>query len=77
VLPHKFISYLQRLANVKLDKYYAKFVELLKKLNVNIHFTVVVIQMPTYVKFLKDILSNRRKLDNGDLDQEGRRNSDE
>jgi hypothetical protein len=36
---------------------------LLKKLNVNILFTDVVTQMPTYAKFLKDILSNRRKLD--------------
>jgi hypothetical protein len=37
--------------------------KLLKKLNVNIPFTNVVTQMPTYAKFLKDILSNRRKLD--------------
>jgi Aspartyl protease len=48
---------------MKLDKQYVRFVELLKKLNVNIPFTDVVTQMPTYAKFLKDILSNRRKLD--------------
>jgi 16S rRNA G527 N7-methylase RsmG len=48
---------------MKLDKQYARFVELLKKLNVNIPFTNVVTQMPTYANFLKDILSNRRKLD--------------
>jgi hypothetical protein len=63
VPPHRFISYPQRLANTKLDKQYAKFVELLKKLNVNIPFTDVVTQMSTYAKFLKDVLSNRRKLD--------------
>jgi hypothetical protein len=63
VPPHRFISYPQRLANTKLDKQYARFVELLKKLNVNIPFTDVVTQMLTYAKFLKDILSNRRKLD--------------
>jgi 16S rRNA G527 N7-methylase RsmG len=62
VPPHRFIPYPQRLANTKLDKQYARFVELLKKLNVNILFTDVVTQMPTYVKFLKDILSNMRKL---------------
>jgi hypothetical protein len=61
--PHKFIPYPQRLANTKLDKQYDRFVELLKKLNVNIIFTDVVTQMPIYAKFLKDILSNRRKLD--------------
>jgi hypothetical protein len=32
-------------------------------LNVNILFTDVVTQMPTYAKFLKDSLFNRRKLD--------------
>jgi gag-polyprotein putative aspartyl protease len=63
VPPHRFIPYPQRLANMKLDKQYARFVELLKKLNVNIPFTDVVTQIPTYAKFLKDILSNRRKLD--------------
>jgi glutaredoxin-related protein len=63
VPPHRFIPYPQRLANTELDKQYARFVELLKKLNVNILFTDVVTQMPTYAKFLKDILSNRRKLD--------------
>jgi glutaredoxin-related protein len=60
---HRFIPYPQRLTNTKFDKQYASFVELLKKLNVNISFTDVVTQMPTYAKFLKDILSNRRKLD--------------
>jgi 16S rRNA G527 N7-methylase RsmG len=63
VPPHRFIPYLQRLANKKLDKQCARFVELLKKLNVNILFTNVVTQIRTYVKKLKDILSNRRKLD--------------
>jgi glutaredoxin-related protein len=62
VPPHRFIPYPQRHANTKLDKQYARFVELLKKLNVNIPFTDVVTQMPTYANFLKDILSNRRKL---------------
>jgi hypothetical protein len=63
VPPHRFIPYPQRLANTKLDKQYAWFLELLKKLNVNIPFTDVVTQMSTYAKFLKDILSNKRKLD--------------
>jgi hypothetical protein len=63
VPPHRFIPYPQRLANTKLDKQYVRFVELLKKLNVNIPFTDVVTKMPTYAKFLKDILSNGRKLD--------------
>jgi hypothetical protein len=63
VPPHRFIPYPQRLVNTKLDKQYTRFLELFKKLNVNILFTDVVTQMPTYAKFLKDILSNKRKLD--------------
>jgi hypothetical protein len=37
--------------------------ELLKQLNVNILFTDVVTQMPTYAKIFKEILSNRIKLE--------------
>jgi hypothetical protein len=48
VPPYRFISYPERLANTKLD---------------NISFIIVVTQMPIYAKFLKDILSNMRKLD--------------
>jgi hypothetical protein len=36
VPPHRFIHCPQKLANTKLDKQYTRFVELLKKLNVNI-----------------------------------------
>jgi hypothetical protein len=35
----------------------------MKKLNVNIPFTNVVIQMSTYAKFLKDILFNKKKFE--------------
>jgi hypothetical protein len=56
VPPHRFIPYPQRLANTKLDKQYAKFIELLKKLNVNIPFTDVVTQMPTYAKVFERYL---------------------
>jgi hypothetical protein len=32
-------------------------------LQINIHFADALEQMPSYVKFLKDILSNKRKLE--------------
>jgi len=42
---------------------FAKFLEVFKKLHINIPFAEALAQMPTYVKFLKDLLSNKRKLE--------------
>ncbi|KAK4708648.1 hypothetical protein R3W88_029573 [Solanum pinnatisectum] len=47
----------------KLDKCFGKFLEMLKQLHMNIPFTEVVTQMPAYAKFLKEILSSKRKLE--------------
>nr|XP_009621545.1 uncharacterized protein LOC104113148 [Nicotiana tomentosiformis] len=47
----------------KLDKCFGRFLEMLKKLYVNIPFTEVLTQMPVYAKFLKEILSSKRKLE--------------
>ena len=45
---------------------FKKFVELLKQLNITIPFTEAITQMPSYAKFLKEILSNKKKIeDNG------------
>ncbi|XP_020263244.1 uncharacterized protein LOC109839226 [Asparagus officinalis] len=53
----------QRLATAKLEKQFGKFLEILKKLHINIPFTEAISQMPSYAKFLKEILSNKRKLE--------------
>jgi hypothetical protein len=63
VPPHRFVPFPERLVKTKLDKQYGKFVELLKQLNVNMPFTDIMTQMPTYAKNFKEILSNRRKLE--------------
>ncbi|KAJ9129000.1 hypothetical protein P3X46_034241 [Hevea brasiliensis] len=52
----------QRFQKVKLDKQFGKFLEVLKSLHVTIPFTDALAQMPSYAKFLKDILSNKKKL---------------
>ncbi|XP_022869597.1 uncharacterized protein K02A2.6-like [Olea europaea var. sylvestris] len=57
------ISFPQRLQKKKLDKQFAKFAEIFKKLHINISFADAVAQMPSYAKFLKEILSNKRKLE--------------
>jgi len=53
----------QRMAKAKLDLQFGKFLEVLKKLYINIPFTEALTQMPSYAKFLKEILSNKRKLE--------------
>ena len=51
------ISYPQRLKKHKLDKQFTKFMEVFKKLHINIPFADALDQMPSCVKFMKDILS--------------------
>ena len=51
------------MTTAKLDLQFGKFLEILKKLYINIPFTEGLTQMPSYAKFLKEILSNRRKLE--------------
>ncbi|XP_050875658.1 uncharacterized protein LOC127079297 [Lathyrus oleraceus] len=59
--PH--IPFLQRLVKTKIEYHFRKFVEVLKKLYINIPFTEALSQMPSYAKFLKEIISNKRKLE--------------
>ena len=54
------IPYPQRLKKHKLDKQFTKFMEVFKKLHINIPFADALEQMPSYVKFMKDILSQKR-----------------
>ena len=56
------ISYPQCLKKNKLDKQFTKFMEVFKKLHINIPFVDALEQMPSYVKFIKDILSKKRRL---------------
>ena len=56
------IPYPQRLKKHKMDKQFTKFMEVFKKLHINIPFANALEQMPSYVKFMKDILSQKRRL---------------
>ena len=57
------IPYPQRLAKSKTKGQFKKFVELLKSLHLSIPFSEAITQMPSYAKFLKEILTNKRKID--------------
>ena len=45
------------------DKNFLKFVDIFKKLHINIPFAYALAQMLSYAKFLKEILSKKRRLD--------------
>ena len=56
------IPYPQHLKKSKLDKQFTKFLEVFKKLHINISFADALEKMPSYVKFMKEILSKKRRL---------------
>ena len=53
----------KRLQKQKLDKQFAKFLEVFKKLHINIPFTEALEKMPSYARFMKGILSRKVKLE--------------
>ncbi|XP_048227297.1 uncharacterized protein LOC125369328 [Ricinus communis] len=57
------IPYPARLKQEKVDQQFIKFLDLFKKLRINLPFVEAISQMPKYVKFLKEILSHNRKLE--------------
>ena len=57
------LPYPQRLKSKQLDRKFAKFLDVFKKLHINIPFAEALEQMPSYVKFMKDIISRKRRLE--------------
>ncbi|XP_062080452.1 uncharacterized protein LOC133785217 [Humulus lupulus] len=57
------IPYPQRFRKTSLDKQFSKFLEVFKKLHINITFADALEKMPSYVKFMKEILSKKRKME--------------
>ena len=56
------VPYPQILKKNKFDNRFNKFMEIFKKPHINIPFADALEQMPLYVKFMKEILANKRKL---------------
>ncbi|XP_048228782.1 uncharacterized protein LOC125369765 [Ricinus communis] len=55
------IPYPARLKQEKVDQQFGKFLDLFKQLRINLPFVEAILQMPKYTKYLKEILSNKRK----------------
>lgn len=56
------IPFPQRLQKHKLDIKFSRFLEVLKKIHINLPFLDAITEMSSYAIFLKDNLSNKRKL---------------
>ena len=52
----------QRLQKARREGQFSKFLDIFKKIEINIPFAEVINQMPIYSKFLKEILSKKRKI---------------
>ena len=52
----------QRLQKAKLEEQVSRFLNMFKKMEVNIPFSEALTQMPHYTKFMKDILSRKIKI---------------
>ena len=56
------VHFLKRLQKAKKEKQFSKFLEIFKKIEINIHFVDAITQMPNVAKFLKNILSKKKKI---------------
>ena len=59
------IPFSQRFKQSKLDGQYAKFLNVFKKLQINIPFAEALAHMKHYAKFMKDVIRRKMKLDEG------------
>ncbi|XP_017221328.1 uncharacterized protein LOC108198059 [Daucus carota subsp. sativus] len=57
------IPFPQRLTNRKLEKQYEKFLKMFREIHISIPFADALAQMPLFAKFMKQVLSNRKKLE--------------
>ncbi|XP_021768877.1 uncharacterized protein LOC110733173 [Chenopodium quinoa] len=55
------LPYPQKFLRHKMDEQFGKFLAMFKKVHLSIPFTDAITQMPRYSKFLKEILSGKRK----------------
>ena len=56
------VPFPQRLQKSKIEEQFVRFLKTFQKLEISMPFTEVVTQMPLYAKFLKEILSKKRRI---------------
>ena len=56
------VPFPQRLHKARREEQFSRFLDIFKKIEINIPFAEVINQMPIYATFLKEILSKKRKI---------------
>ena len=56
------VPFPQRLQKAKLEEQFSRFLDMFKKIGIKIPFLEALTQMPLYAKFMKEILSRKRKI---------------
>ena len=56
------IPFPQRIQKAKKEEQLSKFLEIFKKIEISIPFTEAINQMPNYAKFMKEILSKKKRI---------------
>ena len=56
------VPFPQRLQKARREEQFSKILEIFKKIEINIPFVEAINQMPNYAKFLKEILSKKKKI---------------
>ncbi|GKB13547.1 reverse transcriptase domain-containing protein [Tanacetum coccineum] len=57
------ISYPQRLRKEKMEAQYGKFLDMIRAVRINVPLINVLVGMPNYGKFLKELISNKHKIE--------------
>ena len=55
------VPFPQRLRKAKMEEQFSRFLDMFKKIEINIPFAEALAQMPNYAKFFKDIMNKKRK----------------
>ena len=55
------VPFPQRLQKAKMEEQFSRFLDMFKKIEINIPFDETLVHMPNYAKFLEDILSKKRR----------------
>ena len=55
------VPFLHRLQKAKMEEQFSRFLDMFKKIEINIPFAESLAQMLNYAKFLNDILSKKRR----------------
>ncbi|GAU37821.1 hypothetical protein TSUD_276390 [Trifolium subterraneum] len=65
--PAQHLPYPHTPTKKDIERQYARFLDIFKRLPINIPFSEALEQMPTYVKFMKEILTKKRKYNDDEV----------